>query len=101
MTALATLPVTDGISSGRCVFSGSRHDGTCGRDAVVTATVGCIHEHVYADLPVCQYHVEEVAEGDSYCRACFDRDGHDCPLLADPRGVRDLDATHPEAVGRA
>lgn len=80
--------------AGRCGFSGTHHDGTCGQHVVITATAGCVHEHVHADVPVCQYHVEEVAAGDSYCYACSVHDGHDCPLVFDPRTVRDLETTH-------
>jgi hypothetical protein len=58
---------------------------------VITATAGCVHEHVHGDVPVCQYHVEEVAVGDAYCSACFIHDGHDCPLMVAPRTVRDLE----------
>lgn len=81
-----------GIADG-CVFSGVDRAGMCGAPAAIAATVGCVHEHLHADVPVCQYHVEEVAEGDSYCRACFDHDGHDCPLLCDPRSVRVLEVS--------
>ena len=83
---------------GQCRFSGTRDDGTCGRRAVITVTAGCVHEHVHADVPVCQYHVEEVAAGDSYCYPCGAHDGHDCTLVFDPRTVRDLETTHPDLL---
>ncbi|RSN12833.1 hypothetical protein DMB42_11690 [Nonomuraea sp. WAC 01424] len=78
-----------------CLFSGRRHDGTCGRQAVITITAGCVHEHVHADVPVCQYHVEEVAAKDAYCYPCGAHDGHDCPLMFDPRSARDLESAYP------
>lgn len=83
----------------RCRFSGTANDGTCGQHAVLQVTVGCVHEHVYADVPICQYHVEEVAEGDSYCYGCCVNDGHDCPFLLDPRAIRDLEAIRSGQVG--
>ena len=88
---LTALLASTGLSAKGCAFSGTGPDGTCGVEAVITATSGCVHEHIHIDTPVCQYHVEEVAEGDAYCYACFDRDGHDCQLLFDPRSVRDLE----------
>lgn len=94
MTETATPRVSQ-----TCRFSGPGHDGTCGDHAVITATAFCVHEHVHADVPVCQYHVQEVAAGDSYCHACFLYDGHDCMLLADPRAVRVLEAAHPDVLG--
>lgn len=80
----------------RCRFSGTRGDGTCGQQAVITVTVGCVHEHVSEDVPVCQYHVEEVAVGDAYCAACWLHDAHDCPFVVDRRTVRDLEAALPD-----
>ena len=74
-----------------CRFSGMRYDGTCGKQAVITVTAGCVHEHVHADVPVCQYHVEEVAAGDAYCYACGVHDGHDCPLVFDRKAIRDME----------
>lgn len=78
------------LETDRCRFSGTRHDGTCGQHAAITATAACVHEHMHADVPVCQYHVEEVAEGDAYCYPCFEADGHDCPLVFDQRAIRDF-----------
>lgn len=74
-----------------CEFSGLMPDGTCGKPAVIEATVGCVHEHVFPKTRICQYHVEEVAAEDSYCAPCFEA-GHDgCSLVVAPRSVRNLE----------
>jgi hypothetical protein len=84
-----------------CKFSGTRQDGTCGQSAVIIVTVACVHEHVHANVPVCQYHSEEVTSGDSYCFACMEAGEDYCPLVFDPRGARDLEAAHPEVFASA
>ncbi|WP_433364281.1 hypothetical protein [Streptosporangium sp. CA-115845] len=51
----------------------------CGRDVVITLVVGCVHEHLLR-RPLCQFHVERLANGRVICGHCFDADGHRCEL---------------------
>jgi hypothetical protein len=51
----------------------------CGREEVVLrGTVACEHEHLEA-VAVCQFHVEELADGELWCTPCYDAE-HTCPV---------------------
>jgi hypothetical protein len=51
----------------------------CGAESVIKLLSGCVHEHLY-QADICQWHIEQVANGASLCGACADHDGHDCPV---------------------
>lgn len=73
----------------------------CGAGSVIKLLSGCIHEHLY-QADVCQHHIEQVARGESWCGACADLDGHQCPITvlaeidADLNIIRDLRNGLPE-----
>lgn len=53
----------------------------CEAEAVIKLLGGCVHEHLH-EADVCQWHVEQVVHGESWCGVCADFDGHQCPIIA-------------------
>lgn len=56
----------------------------CGRPAVEVLMAGCVHEHV-GPRPVCQFHIEDLANEVIHCGDCHESsDPHECPLVVVP-----------------
>lgn len=62
-----------------CVVISFDAEIPCGAEAVITVVVGCVHEHLL-HRPLCQHHVERLANGRVICAHCEDVDGHRCEL---------------------
>ena len=82
---------------GCCVTIGDWDDATaCTGTATTRLTVGCAHEHLF-NQPVCTSHPEllktPVGKQLGTCRACYDVDGHTCPMTLLRREPLPLAAT--------
>lgn len=63
-----------------CTMTADPSSPPCGQKAVVTVTVGCVHEHLVEES-VCEFDVEVLARGRGSCTECFDVDGHRCEVF--------------------
>jgi len=58
----------------------------CGKPAH-PVTKACLHEHI-SDRMLCDFHIADVSNGS--CQACFDADGHKCPIVIVPRETAEV-----------
>lgn len=80
MTAtLSELDLSPAALGDSCAVGPLDPEARCGAKAVITVTVGCVHEHLL-HRPLCQRHVERLANGRITCGSCEVVDGHLCEL---------------------
>lgn len=80
MTAtLSELDLSAAAFGDSCMVGPREPEARCDAKAVITVTVGCVHEHLL-HRAFCQYHVERLANGRVKCGHCWSADGHDCEM---------------------